>query len=332
MDVEKPALVKTAGFFDGADLWMKVVALSVWLLIGAFALLLALSSLSDLPWLQKLLEPLQAHVGSDKALFSPLAYFCLLSLVFALERSIPAREQAILTVGLLHDMVWYVGSIAFRVAYLGLYALLLADFYQQYLSFLTIESISSWSAPSRFLVAVFLDDFLTWLSHLIRHKVPLFWKFHAVHHSQSEMNLFTDARVHPFDRMISATLKFIPFMMLGIEVPIIMIWAIFDTIYPKFYHANVRLNLGPLRYILVTPQSHRVHHGRETRYQDKNFGRTFSVWDRIFGTQYHDDFDYPATGVADPDFPLERAADPQSLAVTFAQQLIYPFQQIFRAR
>ena len=132
--------------------------------------------------------------------------------------------------------------------------------------------------------------------------------------------------------MISTTLKFIPFMMLGIEVPIIIIWAIFDTIYPKFYHANVRLNLGPLRYILVTPQSHRVHHAGEARYQDKNFGRTFSIWDRIFGTQYHDDFDYPATGVADPNFPLEKAASPQSLAVTFVRQLMYPFQQIFKAR
>jgi sterol desaturase/sphingolipid hydroxylase (fatty acid hydroxylase superfamily) len=244
----------------------------------------------------------------------------------------PAREQAFLTVGVLQDIVWYVGSVAFRVAFLGLYGLLLADFYQQYLSFLTIEALSSWNAPSRFLLAVFLDDFLTWLSHLIRHKVPLFWKFHAVHHSQSEMNLFTDARVHPFDRMISTTLKFIPFMMLGFELPVIIAWAIFDTIYPKFYHANVRLNIGPLRYILVTPQSHRVHHAGEARYQDKNFGRTFSIWDRMFGTQYHDDFDYPATGVADPDFPLEKAPEPQSLLTTFARQLIYPFQQIFRVR
>ena len=146
------------------------------------------------------------------------------------------------------------------------------------------------------------------------------------------MNLFTDARVHPLDRMVSATLRFIPFMMLGNEIPVIVAWAVFETIYPKFYHANVRLNFGPLRYILVTPQSHRIHHACEDRYRDRNFGFTFSIWDRMFGTQYTDDFDYPDTGVTDPDYPREKLADPRSLLVTFGRQLIYPFQQIFQRR
>jgi sterol desaturase/sphingolipid hydroxylase (fatty acid hydroxylase superfamily) len=282
--------------------------------------------------LQYLLEPLEAHIASEKALYSPLAYFCLFSLVFILERRIPARKQALLTAGVGQDIVWYVGSVGFRVAFLGFYLVLLQQIYQQYLAFLTLETFAAWGTPAVFLLAVLVDDFLTWLSHLVRHKVPLFWKFHAVHHSQAELNLFTDARVHPFDRMISATLRFIPFMMLGVDLPFIMAWAVFETVYPKFYHANVRLNFGPLRYILVTPQSHRIHHGRELEYRDKNFGRIFCVWDRLFGTHYSDDFEYPETGVTDPEFPHERAADPQSLFITFLRQLIYPFKQIAQLR
>ncbi len=329
--MERSSVAKSSPFIDGLELWVKVALLSIWLVIGSGALLLALSTPSELSLLHKLLRPLQAHVDSDRALYSPLAYFFLLSLVFILERRIPAREQALFTVGFAQDTLWYVGTIVFRVAFLGYYALLLEDIYQQHFSFLTLDSISSWGASSRFVVALLAADFLRWLSHLIRHKVPLFWKFHAVHHSQSEMNLFTDARVHPVDRMISATLRFIPFLMLGNDLPVILGWAIFETIYPKFYHANVRLNFGLLRYILVTPQSHRVHHARGASYRDKNFGFTLSIWDRVFGTHYQDDFDYPATGVTDPDYPSEKVAGPRFLAVTFARQLLYPFQQLFRA-
>lgn len=316
---------------EGTERRLKVAVLSFfWLLVGACASVLALGTLDDLPWLAFLLKPLQAHVQSETALYSPLAYFCLLSLVFLLERRVPARQQAPVSVGFIYDSLWYFATIIFRIGFIGLYTALLERFYQQYLSFLTLESIATWSAPSRFFLALLVADFLRWLSHLIRHKVPLFWQFHAVHHSQSEMNLFTDARVHPVDRMISSTLRFIPFLMLGNELPVILAWAIFQTIYPKFYHANVRLNLGPLRYILVTPQSHRIHHAHEAQYRDKNFGFAFSIWDRIFGTHYRDDFDYPPTGVSDPNFPHENTADPRSLIITFLRQLIYPFQQVFR--
>jgi sterol desaturase/sphingolipid hydroxylase (fatty acid hydroxylase superfamily) len=145
------------------------------------------------------------------------------------------------------------------------------------------------------------------------------------------MNLFTDARVHPVDRMVSSTLRFVPMLMLGNELPVIMVWAVFETVYPKFYHGNLRLNLGPLRYIFVTPQSHRVHHASGAAYRDRNFGFTFSIWDRIFGTHYPDDAVYPATGVAGAGFPEERSGALLSQAKTFLQLLVHPFRQVFGA-
>lgn len=310
---------------------LQSALLLLWLLIGCLAVYIASSSLQDIPFLQTLLAPLQAHVASDKAMYSPLAYYCLFTLVIVLERAIPVREQPILNSSVAQDILWYVGTVLFRVTFLAAYSTFLFSLYHRYLSGLTIDAAASWDPLTRFVVALLVTDFFRWLSHLIVHKVPVFWAFHAVHHSQTELNIFTDARVHPVERMVAGTIKFIPMLMLDNALPLILGWAIFETVYPKFYHANVRLHFGPLRYLFVTPQSHRVHHGVEPRYHDKNFGFTFSIWDRLFGTQYHDHLEYPETGIPDSSYPHETASDPLSLIRTFALQLLYPFQRIGRA-
>ena len=310
--------------------WFRYLLLAAWLATGAVAIAIAFSSQQDLPFLKNILAPLRSHVTADKALYSPLAYFGLLSVVYILERRMPVRDQAFFSTSFCQDALWYPGSMLFRALFLGWYVALLNAVYQQYFSFLTLDSIANWHPAARFILAVLITDFSRWLSHLIRHKVPLFWTFHAVHHSQRNLNLFTDARVHPVDRMFSSTLRFIPLMMLGNDVVVILVWAIFETIYPKFYHANIRLNLGLLRYILVTPQSHRVHHASEAPYRDKNFGFTFSIWDRLFGTHYKDDNDYPVSGVHDHGYQPENRTTPQALAGTFLHLLIYPFLQVLR--
>lgn len=276
----------------------------------------------------QLLELFRLHISSDKAVYSPAAYFVLLTVVFILERKIPVRERDFLSRSFRYDLLWYVASVLFQVAFVGYFVIWLHAVYQDHLSFLTLEGVSEWHPLAKFILGVLLMDFTRWLSHLVRHKVPLFWFFHAVHHSQSELNIFTDARGHPVDAMISSTIRLIPMMMFGNPVPVIMAWLIFETIYPKFYHANIRLNMGPLRYLLVTPQSHRVHHGLEPAYRDTNFGFTFSIWDRIFGTQFPDDFDYPVTGIEDKTFPQEVGVHPLSLIWTLMQQLTYPFRRI----
>lgn len=302
-----------------------------WLLIGAVCVYIATSPSQDMLFLQKILEPFEGYISNEKAVYSPIAYFLLFSVTVFLERRIPVREQPVLSVSLAQDALWYIGTLILRVTFLAGYSALLYGIYHEYLSALTIESAANWHPAVRFVVAVLVADFFRWLSHLIVHKVPAFWIFHEVHHSQTELNIFTDARVHPVDRMIAGSIKFIPMFMLDNALPVIMAWAVFETIYPKFYHANVRLNFGPLRYILVTPQSHRVHHGVGPAYHDKNFGFTFCIWDRMFGTQYHDYEDYPATGIIDNKFPQEREASPTSLLKLFLLQLIYPFQKLLRA-
>ncbi|MHA7815826.1 MAG: sterol desaturase family protein [Pseudohaliea sp.] len=306
---------------------LSALALAVWALVGAVSVFLATQSVEDLPLLSRLLAPLREHVGADKAMFSPLAYFILFSMVWVLEAKLPAERRRQPVANFVQDFSWYLVTMAFRITLLAAYTSLLFAAYQQYLSWMTIDAAASWHPLTRFVVAVLVADFFRWFAHYLMHKVPLFWEFHALHHSQTELNIFTDARVHPFERIIAGSIKFLPAMMLANALPVLVAWAVFETIYPKFYHANVRINLGPLRYLLVTPQSHRVHHGRDEPYRDKNFGFTFSIWDWLFGTQYRDHTVYPETGIPDSEFPAAPGRGPFSLASNLVRQFIYPIKR-----
>src|SRR5437764_1317191 len=105
-------------------------------------------------------------------------------------------------------------------------------------------------------VAVLLIDLLDWARHYAKHRIWWLWIFHAVHHSQREMNLFTDFRVHVVERMINMLLVFIPLRMLQVATPTDFYIAVGLGWYRTLYHANIRTNYGPLKYFMVTPQFH----------------------------------------------------------------------------
>lgn len=310
--------------------WQRL-GITLWCALGVFSLLLATLSPEDIPGLSIVLAPLQAHISTEKAMYSPLAYFCLFSVVYFLEGRVPVRTQQRFSRDLIQDALWYVLTMVFRITLLAAYLNLLVYFYEQHLHWMTIEAATQWHPVTRFLVAVLVTDFFRWFAHLLLHKVPAFWAFHSLHHSQREMNIFTDARVHPMERVIAGSIKFLPAMMLANSLPVILAWAVFQTIYPKFYHANVRLDFGFLRYVLVTPQSHRVHHGKERRYQDKNFGFTFSIWDWLFQTQYRDHAVYPETGIEDDAFPAQSGRTPGAMLLALWRQFLYPFRALGRS-
>ena len=92
--------------------------------------------------------------------------------------------------------------------------------------------------------------------------------------------------------------------------------------------------MGPLRYIIVSPQAHRIHHSREEKHFDTNFGLILSIWDRMFGTYSGDKGDFPYTGTPDPYLPMETSRNPISLVHTYLLQFFYPFrrQSVVRAQ
>jgi sterol desaturase/sphingolipid hydroxylase (fatty acid hydroxylase superfamily) len=252
-------------------------------------------------------------------------------IVLFFEKIIPADPaQKSFGANVIQDMIWLAMLTLFELTVIVWYVHFLKSFYSQYLSFLTLQGVSDFPKLVQIVIGIFLVDFLDWLRHVIQHKVPWFWYFHMIHHSQQRINMFTDFRFHIVGPLIATPIMLIPLFFLAFEPPQVIAFVVFHMFFTRFYHANIRTNLGWLRYILVTPQSHRVHHSVESEHRDKNFGVIFSIWDHLFGTQVREYEVYPKTGVQDAAFPVESQVVGLDLIRSTWSQLIYPFRVIGR--
>ncbi len=257
-----------------------------------------------------------------------IGFWIVLPATLILQRVIPAvPQQRIFGTAMAQDFVWFIYEAFFSVFIFGTFVLWAKDLYSHHLQFLTITTFLGAPEWVRFAIAVLLFDFLCWCHHIIQHRVSFFWKFHSLHHSQTELNFFSDFRYHVFEYFIRNIFCSFPFFVLELSPPTIVAYQFFSQWFSRFYHGNIRTNLGPLRYILVTPQSHRVHHSREPRHFDRNFGTLFSIWDRLLGTHYHGENEYPETGIPDSEFPLERSSALKDLLTTPFVQMFYPFKR-----
>ena len=261
-----------------------------------------------------------------QTLLSPVFPIAVM-LILLCEKWIPANPgQPTFSTGFRQDCVWLFIGLTFEGTLVAAYARALKLFYDTHLSFLTWHVFDVLPEAARFVIAILLADLLAWFQHWLKHKVPWFWRIHAVHHSQTQINLFTDFRFHLFEYLISRPIVMLPLLLLSLKTPEILLWTVATQWYTRFYHANLKTHLGPLRQLLVTPQSHRVHHSIENRHQDKNFGVLFSVWDRVFKTRYTPCDEYPPTGIRDTSFPLEKDRRLFNLLWTPVRQHIYPFR------
>lgn len=260
-------------------------------------------------------------------------FWCPLLALLIVERLIPIdKNHETFSVGFFQDLLWFVTVPLFGSFLVWRFQHFFALVYEVYFDAFSVAVLAGMPLVLKVILAILASDFMGWFSHLVKHKVKLFWHFHSVHHSQTEMNFMTDKRVHPVDRMISFVIRFFPMTFLDFRhgVPLGLAWWFFTTWHTMIYHASIRTNCGLLKYVLVTPQSHRIHHSRLREHQDFNFGVIFCFWDRLFGTQYRGYDEYPDTGVADPDFPVEQKRDAWSLLVTLVRQFAYPFKLIIR--
>ncbi len=264
-------------------------------------------------------------------IFYKKIFFVAVAIIFLLEKLFPAKQaQRILSASLIQDAVWLFLEACFEATVVIAWVNFLSNIYKQHFDFLTIGAIQQLPSGLKFIIGVTVSDFILWFHHWVRHKVPWFWEFHALHHSQKEINMFTDLRYHVMEYIIAKTIYTFPLLIMGVEPSNVILFAVFHTWFTHLYHANIRSNFGPLRYIFVTPQSHRIHHSIELRHKDKNFGVLFSFWDQIFNTQYRGYDEYPDTGITDELFPLEGSIKGFNLLLNPIRQHIYPFQAIFQ--
>lgn len=132
-----------------------------------------------------------------------------------------------------------------------------------------------------------LRALLSFVTHYLMHKVPAFWRLHRVHHLDTALDVSSTVRFHPLEFVVS-TLPAVPFVVaFGLSPWALLAYEILDAGANVFSHANVALPAAlerPLRYLVVTPDLHRVHHSSWRPETDSNFGAVFPIWDLLFGT------------------------------------------------
>lgn len=143
-----------------------------------------------------------------------------------------------------------------------------------------------------------IDDFAYYWFHRISHESRLFWNFHVVHHSSNHYNLSVAVRQSWFGGAV-LWIFYAPVMLMGFEPWMFALMHGLNLIYQYWIHTRFIGKLGWLEYVLNTPSHHRVHHGVNDIYLDKNYAGVLIIWDRLFGT-FVEETEEPRYGIIKP--------------------------------
>jgi sterol desaturase/sphingolipid hydroxylase (fatty acid hydroxylase superfamily) len=147
-------------------------------------------------------------------------------------------------------------------------------------------NLTSWHWMGEALAAFVILDFAVWLQHRLMHRVPFLWQMHKVHHSDTELDVSSALRFHPFEIAVSVVYKSIWIIALGVPVSVALAFELWLNGNALFNHSNVELPRKMdrlLRTMFVTPDIHFVHHSIVRAEQQRNFGFALNIWDRLAG-------------------------------------------------
>lgn len=145
------------------------------------------------------------------------------------------------------------------------------------------------------LASVVLLDLAIYLQHVMFHAVPLFWRLHMVHHADLDIDVTTGLRFHTVEILLSFGIKAAVVLLLGAPAVAVLVFEVLLNATSMFNHSNIRIPVPVdrvLRWLVVTPDMHRVHHSVYVRETNSNFGFNLPWWDRLLGTYR----DQPAKG------------------------------------
>ncbi|MEE2663558.1 MAG: sterol desaturase family protein [Myxococcota bacterium] len=187
----------------------------------------------------------------------------------------------------------------------------------EHLVAIRLEALPIWL---RYLLLVLALDLTSWLGHWLLHHVDFLWAFHKVHHSARELDVLNAGRIHFVEKLFYPFVFYVPIGMIGFAVQDTFAVGLFIAVFSAFTHANVRLPLGPLKYVLNNPQIHLWHHAAAVDYKrNVNYGDALCLWDYLFGTAYlPDDRNEIELGFDDID----------EYPTSFGGQLMAPFRSL----
>jgi sterol desaturase/sphingolipid hydroxylase (fatty acid hydroxylase superfamily) len=181
------------------------------------------------------------------------------------------------------------------------------------------DGVRGWVANLNFVVALFLivlvADLVQYWTHRAYHEIALLWRLHAVHHSVKTMDWLAGSRQHLVEVLITRTLVLAPIYVLGFSKEVVDAYIVIVGFQAVFNHANVSVRLGPLRYVIVTPNFHHWHHAQDREALDKNYAAHFAFLDHLFGTAVQSDRQWPAAYGVLGDYVPDG----------FVKQLVFPF-------
>ncbi len=185
-------------------------------------------------------------------------------------------------------------AFAFALFFFGLHRILCDLFFLGVFSYVISISIKEplfqrmgWelSIPVQFILGLIIKDFMFYWSHRIKHSNPVIWKVHEFHHSSTQLTWFTSFRVHPLDMLISTAIVHLPVQLcFGWSILESVQFVLVSSFMGKLTHSRLDWDFGWLgRWIFASPRAHHLHHAIDAR-SGRNFGDSFILWDRLFGT------------------------------------------------
>ena len=172
-------------------------------------------------------------------------------------------------------------------------------------------------------ISVILLDLAIYLQHVLFHAVPALWRLHRMHHADLEFDVTTGLRFHPVEILLSTGIKLAVVAALGTPAAAVLIFELLLNATSMFNHSNVRVPPAVdrmLRWFVVTPDMHRVHHSILRRETNSNFGFNLPWWDRLLGTYRAQ----PAAGHGGMTIGIEQFREPRELGLD--RMLLQPFR------
>jgi len=181
------------------------------------------------------------------------------------------------------------------------------------------EAFQAWVAAQplwlQVLAGTVIADLFFYFGHRLQHEVPWLWDFHSVHHSSEQLDWLAAFRIHPIDQMIEKGSSLVPVFALGFSPAAIFLIAVIYQWQSILIHANVRLPVGWLKWLVATPLFHHWHHARDPAARNRNYAAQLPLWDLVFGTAHL------------PDHMPERYGIDEAMPGTYLRQIVYPFGQ-----
>jgi sterol desaturase/sphingolipid hydroxylase (fatty acid hydroxylase superfamily) len=179
-------------------------------------------------------------------------------------------------------------------------------------------------AVAAFAVTILARSLISYGLHVLAHRVPLLWRMHRVHHSDTAVDLSTGVRHHPLELLFAATCHAAAAFLLGLSVPALIAYETTAVALTFWSHANLRLPTGVERlaaFVLVTPAAHHVHHSARRTETDSNYGEVLMFWDWLFGTLHRRDHREVAA------MPIGLGGEHDAAAPSLVRQLALPFRR-----